>query len=76
MAEEYVQYRDKEEESNDKMLKRGKGKRQVGNPASYFTLPPSALSTASRRMDPYLSVLNYACHNSIMKQRKDGQPWN
>lgn len=30
----------------------------------------------SQRMDPYLSVLNYACHNSIMKQRKDGQPRN
>lgn len=42
----------------------------------HFTLPPSALPTVSQRMDPYLSVLNYACHNSIMKQRKDGQPRN
>lgn len=42
----------------------------------HFTLPPSVLSTVSQRMDPYLSVLNYACHNSIMKQRKDGQPRN
>lgn len=42
----------------------------------HFTLRPSVLSTVSQRMDPYLLVLNYACHNSIMKQRKDGQPRN
>ena len=46
-----------------------------GKLALAFSLP-LLLFPHSQRMDPYLSVLNYACHNSIMKQRKDGHLWN
>lgn len=57
--------------------KRAKGEKFEKKNRSFvlsFSLPQ--LFPLSQRMDPYLSVLNYACHNSIMKQRKDGQPWN